>query len=64
MTTKFRLNPTTSKVTTLDAIAAVRANNRAKLTPVQRVAVKSLVVDEGYTRAEAVAWVLAFGVSP
>jgi hypothetical protein len=32
-----------------------------KLTKVQRAAVKSLIEDSGYTRAEAVAWVLAFG---
>jgi hypothetical protein len=39
----------------------VRATTKAKpvkLTPAQAAEVRSLMVDEGYTRAEAVAWVL------
>lgn len=34
---------------------------RARLTKEQAREVRSLIEDSGYTRAEAVAWVLAFG---
>lgn len=33
-----------------------------KLTKKQRAKVRSLMEDEGWSRAEAVAWVLRFGV--
>jgi len=32
--------------------------SKPKLTPAQRARVKELIEDEGYTRAEALAWVL------
>lgn len=35
----------------------------AKLTPEQSRRVREMIADEGATRAEAVAWVLAFGVT-
>jgi hypothetical protein len=34
---------------------------RGKLTAEQRKRVRELMQDEGYTRTEAVAWVLTFG---
>ncbi len=39
------------------------ATTKPKLTVEQRKRVRELMVDGGYTRAEAVAWVLAFGVT-
>ncbi len=40
--------------------AASKAS-RPKLTKEQAAEVRSLIEDGGYTRAEAVAWVLSFG---
>lgn len=36
---------------------------RVKLTKEQAREVRSLIEDGGYTRAEAIAWVLQFGVA-
>lgn len=51
-----------SGVSATDAARAMRRTVAPRLTAAQRAAVRSLMEDEGQTRAEAVAWVLAFGV--
>lgn len=44
------------------APAARPKSSRPKLTAEERRAVRELVEDSGYTRAEAIAWVTHFGV--
>jgi hypothetical protein len=41
-----------------------RSTTRPALTAEERKAVKSLMIDSGYSRAEAVAWVKHFGTDP
>lgn len=51
----------TSLTKTLVATKNIVMTRAAKLTPTQRAQVRSLMVDSGWTRSQAVAWVLAFG---
>jgi len=44
-----------------DAARAMRSTRLPRLTAEQRREVRSLVEDSGYTREEAVAWVLEMG---